>query len=86
MDWELHGSHSPGSVEQDLEQTSANRSEAQGDDVVRPSVALPSQPIPSPPIWEQESHHDNWTQHDMHQRLGIVRIIMDKGFCSFLGD
>ncbi|EXC24902.1 Protein neuralized [Morus notabilis] len=71
MDWELHGSHSPGSVEQDLEQASANQSETQGDDVVRSSVALPSQPLPSPPIWEQESHHDNWTQHDMHQRLGI---------------
>ena len=77
IDWELGGSSpSPASVEQDLEQASANQSEAQGDAVIRSPVPLPSQPIPPPPpIWDQESQHDNWTQHDMvHHRFGIVYI------------
>ncbi|KAL5580151.1 hypothetical protein UlMin_012593 [Ulmus minor] len=70
-DWELNGD-SPASVEQDLEQASANPSEARGEAGFRSPIALPSQPIPSsPPIWDQESQHDNWTHHDMHQRLGI---------------
>lgn len=73
-DWELHGSSpSPASVEQDLEQMSGDPNEVQGNPVDSHPLSLPSQPIRSSlPNWDQESQHDNWTPHDMHQRLGIV--------------
>ncbi|XP_024926854.1 uncharacterized protein LOC107410562 isoform X1 [Ziziphus jujuba] len=72
-DWELHGSSpSPASVEQDLEQMSGDPNEVQGNPVDSHPLSLPSQPIRSSlPNWDQESQHDNWTPHDMHQRLGI---------------
>ncbi|XP_060958234.1 uncharacterized protein LOC115701172 isoform X5 [Cannabis sativa] len=78
VDWELDGSSpSPASVEQDLDQARANQSEAQEDaTVVRPPppVAPSTRPIPPPPppMWDQRPHRDTFTQHEMHQRFGIV--------------
>ncbi|BBH05059.1 Ring/U-Box superfamily protein [Prunus dulcis] len=74
IDWELDDtSPSPESAEQDLEQTGGYQNEGQVDSVESPSpsTALPSQQIPPSPLWDQESHPDNWPQHDMHQRFGI---------------
>ncbi|KAJ4835610.1 hypothetical protein Tsubulata_010852 [Turnera subulata] len=77
VDWELQGtSPSPASVEQDLEQQSGDQNEGQGDAVQSP-LALPSSPMPpAQQLWDQESNHYSWTQHDMHQRFGIVRTII----------
>lgn len=75
IDWELDDtSPSPESAEQDLEQTGGYQNEGQVDSVESPSpsTVLPSQQIPPSPLWDQESHPDNWPQHDMHQRFGIV--------------
>ncbi len=75
VDWELPGT-SPTRVseEQDLEQQSGDQNESQRDAAESPLHALPSSPTPpSQPLYYPESHHDNWPQHDMHQRLGIVR-------------
>lgn len=74
IDWELDDtSPSPESAEQDLEQTGGYQNEGQVDSVESPSpsTVLPSQQIPPSPLWDQESHPDNWPQHDMHQRFGI---------------
>lgn len=73
-DWELPGtSHSRESEEQDLERQSGDQNDSQRDAVESPSLALPSSPPPPPsqPLYYPEIHHDNWPQHDMHQRLGI---------------
>ncbi|KAF3455150.1 hypothetical protein FNV43_RR05598 [Rhamnella rubrinervis] len=72
-DWELHGtSSSPAYVEQDLEQMSGDHNEGQGNAVDSPPLSLPPLPLRSSlPSWDHESHHDNWAQHDVHQRLGI---------------
>ncbi|GMY15921.1 protein neuralized [Fagus crenata] len=73
VDWELPGT-SPTRVseEQDLEQQSGDQNESQRDAAESPSHALPSSPTPpSQPLYYPESQHDNWPQHDMHQRLGI---------------
>ncbi|KAB2614667.1 hypothetical protein D8674_021255 [Pyrus ussuriensis x Pyrus communis] len=74
IDWELDDtSPSPESAEQDLDQTGAYRNGGQVHAVEShsPSTALRSQQIPSSSLWDQESHPDNWPQHDMHQRYGI---------------
>ncbi|CAB4282873.1 unnamed protein product [Prunus armeniaca] len=74
IDWELDDtSPSPESAEQDLEQTGGYQNEGQVDSVESPSpsTVLPSQQIPPSPLWDQESHPDNWPQHDMRQRFGI---------------
>lgn len=78
-DWELPGtSPSRESEEQDLEHQSGDQNDSQRDAVESPSLALPSSPPPPPPpsqpLYYPETHHDNWPQHDMHQRLGIVRL------------
>ncbi|KAM4084160.1 hypothetical protein ACB094_08G111200 [Castanea mollissima] len=74
-DWELPGtSPSHESEEQDLEHQSGDQNDSQRDAVESPSLALPSSPPPPPPsqpLYYPETHHDNWPQHDMHQRLGI---------------
>ncbi|TQE13318.1 hypothetical protein C1H46_001125 [Malus baccata] len=74
IDWELDDtSPSPEPAEQDLEQTGAYQNGGHVDAVESrsPSTALRSQQVPSLPLWDQESHSDNWPQHDMHQHNGI---------------
>lgn len=68
IDWD-EASASP-ELTEDMEQTYQNEVQVNGVD--SPHLALPPQPIPSSPLWHQESHHDNWPRHDMHQRFGIV--------------
>ncbi|KAL6204901.1 hypothetical protein ACLB2K_022168 [Fragaria x ananassa] len=67
IDWD-EASASP-ELTEDMEQTYQNEVQVNGVD--SPHLALPPQPIPSSPLWHQESHHDNWPRHDMHQRYGI---------------
>ncbi|KAF2300698.1 hypothetical protein GH714_015207 [Hevea brasiliensis] len=82
LDWELQGtSPTPASAEQELEQHSGDENEGQGDSVHSPlalpdsvhsPVALPSPSIPPvQQLWNQESQHFAWPQHDMHQCFGI---------------
>ena len=82
-DWEVNGSPPFESADQDLGQPSANHGEVRGNSAaIQAPVSLPLQPIPSPPTWDQESHHDNWMQHDVHQRLGIVCTLLVDASCS----
>lgn len=71
-----------------MEQTYQN--EGQVNAVESSNLPLPSQPILSSPLWDQESHHDNWPRNDMHQRFGIVSCIMLLGtlynqFMTYVG-
>ncbi|XP_040994521.1 uncharacterized protein LOC121241016 isoform X2 [Juglans microcarpa x Juglans regia] len=71
IDWELPGTSSSHELDEpDLEHQSQNQNEGQGDTVESP-LPLPSRAIPSRPLYYLESYHDNWPQHDMHQRSGI---------------
>ncbi|XWS71548.1 hypothetical protein CRYUN_Cryun03dG0147100 [Craigia yunnanensis] len=72
IDWELNEtSPTPASLEQDLEQQSRDQNEGQGD-AESPPITLPSPRMPpTQPQWDQDSHHYNWAQHDVHQRFGI---------------
>ncbi|KAH9660459.1 RING-type domain-containing protein [Citrus sinensis] len=73
VDWELNGTSSgAASAEQDLEQQNGDQNEDQRETIESPPLALPSPSLPPvQPLWDQESHHDNWQSHDMHQRFGI---------------
>lgn len=73
VDWELNGTSSgAASAEQDLEQQNGYQNEDRRDAIESPPLALPSPSLPSvQPLWDQDSHHDNWSSHDMHQRFGI---------------
>lgn len=72
-DWELNGTSSgAASAEQDLEQQNGDQNEDRRDAIESPPLALPSPSLPPvQPLWDQESHHDNWPSHDMHHRFGI---------------
>ncbi|KAG2670912.1 hypothetical protein I3760_14G108600 [Carya illinoinensis] len=71
IDWEVPGtSSSHESEEPDLEHQSQDQNEGQRDTVESP-LPLPSRVVPSRPLYYLESYHDNWPQHDMHQRSGI---------------
>lgn len=83
VDWELNGTSSGGaSAEQDLEQQNGYQNEDRRDDTIEsPPLALPSPSLPPvQPLWDQDSHHDNWSSHDMHQRFGIVRLFFPSLF------
>ncbi|PRQ33332.1 putative transcription factor C2H2 family [Rosa chinensis] len=67
IDWDEASAYPE--LTEDMEQT--YQSEVQVNAVESPHLALPPQPIPSSPLWHQESPHDNWPRHDMHQRFGI---------------
>eukprot|EP00258_Populus_trichocarpa_P048647 XP_024464666.1 uncharacterized protein LOC7496464 isoform X1 [Populus trichocarpa] len=73
LEWELQETSAiPASAEQDLEQQTVDQNESQGNAVQSPSLALPSPTIPPvEQLWDQESHHYTWPQHDMHLRFGI---------------
>lgn len=75
IDWELpETSPSRLSEEQDPGHQSGNLNDDQREAIESPRLALPSSPPPpSQSLYYPELHHDNWPQHDMHQRLGFVR-------------
>ncbi|KAF7823322.1 E3 ubiquitin-protein ligase NEURL1B [Senna tora] len=72
VEWELQETiPSSASVEQDLEQQ--NRDQIVGQEhAINSPLDQPSSPARPQPVWERQSHHDNWPQADMNnQRLGI---------------
>lgn len=72
VEWELQETApSSASAEQDLEQQS--RVQIVGrDDTMNSPLDQPSSPAPPQPLWERQSHRDNWPPADMNnQRLGI---------------
>ncbi|CAK7332127.1 unnamed protein product [Dovyalis caffra] len=73
LEWELQETSStPASAEQDLEQQTGDQNESQETAVQSPSLVQPSPPIPPvEQLWDQESQHYTWPQHDMHPRFGI---------------
>ncbi|KAJ7002062.1 hypothetical protein NC653_012209 [Populus alba x Populus x berolinensis] len=72
LEWELQTAPTPASTEQDLEQQTVDQNESEGNIVQSPSLDLPSRPIrPAEQLWDQESRHYTWPQHDMHPRFGI---------------
>ncbi|CBI17120.3 unnamed protein product, partial [Vitis vinifera] len=73
VDWEPHGTSSlPASAEQDQEQQTGDQNEGRTDDVESPPSVLPSSLVPRfLPLWDQELHHDNWSQQNMHPRFGM---------------
>lgn len=73
VEWEPHGTSSlPASAEQDQEQQTGDQNEGRTDDVESPPSVLPSSQVPRfLPLWDQELHHDNWSQQNMHPRFGM---------------
>ena len=77
LEWELQTAPTPASTELDLEQQTVDQNESEGNIVQSPSLDLPSRPIrPAEQLWDQESRHYTWPQHDMHPRFGIVSSLI----------
>ncbi|XP_065865899.1 uncharacterized protein [Euphorbia lathyris] len=73
LDWEQQGS-SPthASADQELEQQSGVQNEGQENSVQRSQHGLSSSSMPPvQQLWDQDSQHFPWPQHDVHQRFGI---------------
>lgn len=77
VDWELQEDSGAASAEQELEQQNGEQIDGQVDAYESPPLAIPTPPTPPvQPLWDQESHRDGWQPQDMHNRFGIVCIIM----------
>ncbi|GKV26239.1 hypothetical protein SLEP1_g35583 [Rubroshorea leprosula] len=73
VDWELDEMSSiPTRSEHDLEQQGEDQNEGQGDAAENQPLEIPSsQMMPAQPLWDHDSHHYNWTSHDMQQHFGM---------------
>lgn len=45
------------------------------DAVESPPLSLPSPVIPVQPLWDHDRSNSNWPEHDLHQRIGMVRLV-----------
>lgn len=86
--WEMHGTPAAPGEDQDPEQPNGDSRGNQEDDVHSPSLFYSSpQMVHAQPLWDQESTQDNWPQHEMHHRFGIVcpfSSVTLKAYASFL--
>lgn len=77
VDWEEHETYSDHTiVGEDTEQQDDARSGGQELDAVEsPRMSLPSQVIPIQPRWDHDRSNSNWPAHDLHQGIGMVRLV-----------
>lgn len=77
VDWEEHETYSDHTiVGEDREQQDDAQSDGQELDaaVESPPLSLPSPVIPVEPLWDHDRPNSNWPAHDLHQRIGMVKI------------
>jgi hypothetical protein len=77
VDWEEAETYSDHTiVGEDTEQQDDAQSGGQELDAVEsPPLTLPSPVIPIQPRWDHDRSHSNWPAHDLHQGIGMVRLV-----------
>lgn len=78
VDWEEHETFpDPALVGEHTEepQDDPQSGDQELDAVESPPLSLPSPVIPVQPFWDRDRSNSNWPAHDMHQRIGMVRLV-----------